>query len=62
MSTATATARRLVLVPGRRTSSSSPAEAALRRYRLARVRVEDPAAARRRRDPERFAHLRRAYD
>ncbi len=56
----TASARRLVLVPGRRTSSASRAEAALRRYRLARVRVEDPGA--RRRDPARFAHLKRAYD
>ncbi len=56
----TASARRLVLVPGRRTTTSSRAEAALRRYRLARIRVEDPAQPRR--DPQRFAHLKRSYD
>ena len=59
-SMSTAAARRLVLVPGRRTVTSSPAEAALRRYRLARVRVEDPGS--RRTAPERFAHLKRSYD
>ena len=56
----TASARRLVLVPGRATTTSTRSEAALRRYRLARDRVEDPGG--RRRDPERFAHLKRAYD
>jgi len=58
-------ARRLVLLPAgsrRPAAPASPAEAALRRYRLARVRVEEPAPAAARRDPARFSHLKRAYD
>jgi hypothetical protein len=44
--------RRLTLVPTGRTSS------AVRRYRLARLRLEDREVAR----AERFAHLKRAHD
>lgn len=53
---ATAPARRLVLVPADPRTARS--DAGLRRYRLARLRLEGrevPAA-------ERFAHCRRSYD
>ncbi len=53
---ATSPARRLVLVPAETRTARS--DAGLRRYRLARLRLEGrevPAA-------ERFAHCRRSYD
>ena len=55
-STAAAATRRLVLVP-----ASPPAErgaAAVRRYRLARLRLEGREVTR----AERFGHLKRTYD
>jgi hypothetical protein len=45
--------RRLALVPTRGRS-----EAALRRFRIARLRLEDREVAR----AERFAHLKRSHD
>jgi hypothetical protein len=45
--------RRLVLVP-----THGRADAAVRRYRIARLRLEDREVAR----AERFAHLKRAHD
>jgi hypothetical protein len=45
--------RRLTLVPTTRRTDS-----AVRRYRLARLRLEDREVAR----AERFAHLKRAHD
>jgi len=45
--------RRLALVP-----TSGRTDAAVRRYRLARLRLEDREVAR----SERFAHLKRAHD
>jgi hypothetical protein len=45
--------RRLVLVP-----TNGRSEAAVRRFRLARLRLEDREVAR----AERFAHLKRAHD
>ena len=53
---ATATARRLVLVPADPRSGRS--DAAVRRYRLARLRLEDRDV----RPSERFAHCKRSYD
>ena len=56
-------ARRLILLPAGSRRPAPPvsrAEAALRRYRLARLRLEEPQPARR--DPARFAHLKRTYD
>lgn len=50
-------ARRLVLVPATAARPGRP-DAALRRYRLARVSVEGREAAR----AERHAHLKRCYD
>jgi hypothetical protein len=53
---ATASTRRLVLVPAEPRTTRS--DAGVRRYRLARLRLEGrevPAA-------ERFAHCRRSYD
>jgi hypothetical protein len=48
--------RRLVLVPA--ASSAARADAAVRRFRLARLRLEGRDVAR----SERFDHLRRCYD
>jgi hypothetical protein len=45
--------RRLALVP-----TNGRSDAAVRRYRLARLRLEDREVAR----SERFAHLKRAHD
>ena len=45
--------RRLALVP-----TADRTDAAVRRYRLARLRLEDREVAR----AERFAHLKRAHD
>jgi hypothetical protein len=45
--------RRLALVP-----TSGRSDASVRRYRLARLRLEDREVAR----AERFAHLKRAHD
>ena len=45
--------RRLALVP-----TSGRGDAAVRRYRLARLRLEDREVAR----SERFAHLKRSHD
>jgi hypothetical protein len=45
--------RRLALVP-----TAGRSEKAVRRYRLARLRLEDREVAR----DERFAHLKRAHD
>ena len=51
------TARRLVLIPS--TAARPPRrDAALRRYRLARLSVEGREASR----AERHAHLKRCYD
>jgi hypothetical protein len=55
-STAAAATRRLVLVPA--SSRADRGDAAVRRYRLARLRLEGREVAR----AERFAHLKRAYD
>jgi|GEM_PF-6734721 hypothetical protein len=46
--------RRLALVP----TTAGRSEAAVRRFRLARLRLEDREVAR----AERFAHLKRAHD
>ena len=46
--------RRLTLVP----TANGRSDAAVRRYRLARLRLEDREVAR----AERFAHLKRAHD
>jgi hypothetical protein len=53
---ATAPARRLVLVPA--DPRSGRGEAAVRRYRLARLRLEDRDV----RPADRFAHCKRSYD
>jgi hypothetical protein len=45
--------RRLALIP-----TSGRSDASVRRYRLARLRLEDREVAR----AERFAHLKRAHD
>jgi hypothetical protein len=45
--------RRLALVP-----TAGRSDAAVRRYRIARLRLEDREVAR----AERFAHLKRAHD
>jgi hypothetical protein len=50
-------ARRLVLVPAP-PAAPRPAGPAVRRYRIARVRLEDRDVTR----AERFAHLKRSYD
>jgi hypothetical protein len=54
-STAAAT-RRLVLVPA--STRTERGDAAVRRYRLARLRLEGREVAR----AERFGHLKRTYD
>jgi hypothetical protein len=53
---ATAPTRRLVLVPAGPRSGRD--DAAVRRYRLARLRLEDRDV----RPAERFAHCKRSYD
>jgi hypothetical protein len=53
---ATAPTRRLVLVPA--DPRSGRGEAAVRRYRLARLRLEDRDV----RPAERFSHCKRSYD
>jgi hypothetical protein len=51
-------ASKLLLVADPRPTSSRPATAAVRRYRLARLRLEGRAT-----DPaNRFAHLKRVFD
>jgi hypothetical protein len=50
-------ARRLVLVPAP-PAPSRPAGSPVRRYRIARVRLEDRHVTR----AERFSHLKRSYD
>jgi hypothetical protein len=55
-SPASAPTRRLVLVPA--DPRSGRGEAAVRRYRLARLRLEDRDV----RPAERFAHCKRSYD
>jgi hypothetical protein len=61
-STAGAPIRRLALVPMNPLTSmkalNGRSDVAVRRYRLARLRLEDREVAR----AERFAHLRRTYD
>jgi hypothetical protein len=54
--TATAPARRLVLVPAEPRTGRS--DGAVRRYRLARLRLEGREVP----PAERFAHCRRGYD
>ena len=54
--TAAATTRRLVLVPA--TPRAERGDAAVRRYRLARLRLEGREVAR----AERFDHVKRTYD
>jgi hypothetical protein len=57
MTSATASAtRRLILVPA--SPRADRGDAAVRRYRLARLRLEGREVAR----AERFDHLKRAYD
>jgi hypothetical protein len=51
---AAAPVRRLTLVP----TTNGRGDAAVRRYRLARLRLEDREVTR----AERFAHLKRAHD
>lgn len=53
ISTAGLPTRRLALVP-----TSGRSDASVRRYRLARLRLEDREVSR----AERFAHLKRAHD
>jgi hypothetical protein len=53
LSTADLPVRRLALVP-----TNGRSDAAVRRYRLARLRLEDREVAR----AERFAHLKRTHD
>jgi hypothetical protein len=53
ISTAGLPIRRLALVP-----TSGRSDASVRRYRLARLRLEDREVSR----AERFAHLKRAHD
>jgi hypothetical protein len=55
-SSAAATTRRLILVPA--SSRADRGDAAVRRYRLARLRLEGREVAR----AERFDHLKRAHD
>jgi hypothetical protein len=55
-SSATAPARRLVLVPAEPRSGRS--DAGVRRYRLARLRLEGREVP----PAERFAHCKRSYD
>jgi hypothetical protein len=55
-STAAAATRRLVLVPA--SPRADRGDAAVRRYRLARLRLEGREVAR----AQRFDHLKRAYD
>jgi hypothetical protein len=50
-------ARRLVLIPAS-PAPSRPTGPPVRRYRIARVRLEDRDVTR----AERFAHLKRSYD
>jgi hypothetical protein len=56
MTSSTATARRLVLVPA--SPRADRGDAAVRRYRLARLRLEGREVAR----AERFDHVKRTYD
>jgi hypothetical protein len=56
MTSSATTARRLVLVPAEPRSSRS--DAGVRRYRLARLRLEGRDVPR----AERFDHCRRSYD
>jgi hypothetical protein len=53
LTTAGLPVRRLALVP-----TNGRSDASVRRYRLARLRLEDREVAR----AERFAHLKRAHD
>lgn len=55
MTASAAPARRLVLVPST-SYRDQRSDARLRRYRLARIRLEGKAPA------ERFAHLKRSHD
>jgi hypothetical protein len=55
-STAAAATRRLILVPA--SPRADRGDAAVRRYRLARLRLEGREVAR----AERFDHVKRAYD
>jgi hypothetical protein len=56
MTPASSTPRRLVLVPA--AARSRPADPRLRRYRLARIRLEDRDVTR----AERFTHLKHSHD
>ena len=54
----TITSSKVLLIADRRVAASSPGAAPLRRYRLARLRLDGRAA-----DPaSRFDHLKRVYD
>ncbi|MGI8411132.1 MAG: hypothetical protein ACR2QA_01255 [Solirubrobacteraceae bacterium] len=56
--TTRASSSRVLLVPDRRIVSSESAGSPVRRYRLARLHLDDRAA-----DPaSRFDHLKRVYD
>jgi hypothetical protein len=52
------TASRLLLIADRRTAQASLRETPIRRYRLARLRLDSPAAT----DESRFEYLKRVYD
>jgi hypothetical protein len=53
----TITSSKVLLVADRRAASSGPAAAPVRRFRLARLRLDGRAAA-----PSRYEHLKRVYD
>lgn len=56
--TAAAATRRLVLVPAAPERAQGRGDAQVRRYRLARLRLEGRDVAR----TERFEHVKRSYD
>ena len=56
MTSSTVATRRLILVPA--SPRADRGDAAVRRYRLARLRLEGREVAR----AERFGHLKRTYD
>lgn len=55
--TRTITPSKVLLVADRRATSSGPGDVPLRRFRLARLRLDGRAAG-----PARFEHLKRVYD
>jgi hypothetical protein len=55
--TAPTRSSKVLLVADRRTDSDVPSTAAVRRYRLARLRFDSRPAG-----PQRFEHLKRVFD